>query len=830
MSLARENLLASFAEPNESSFIRAREILSAVQSVRSMGHRPVGIARPQRSVLEALEDHLEGRRIQVGEDLLRHLVSGLQHEDSVMFLGTPRLSWHECWAQWAGDPQVTARQPGLGENFEQIGSRLLEQLRAMGLHWDRVSLWRARLELVLGEQDKATARWAGMLGSRSAFGGQIRLEQAAALLERGQPTACLRILRRASGVPGSMRLAAWANALMGGVPANPDSLQSDPWPVPAFLVALRERDPSLLQPLAGPIRVKGELVVQAVRLVRSAADIGALVLSVHSLCNGLSALEFSQVDPAVQPGLAGWGASRRSTWRSAGDPARDAMASCSTVFDHRTSSKPSAALHPDARSICITPIVAEDGSACGWLHAEWAQAPSVCAARMERIAAPWAEHMSLPVLGANGPGSIRNETRGGSECPTLDDPLIHRPFHRLMESTGFGLGRRRWYGFICEGGEPQLVASGGKALVMESDWQGGRGILGRAQRLGGVAAFNRKDPNLAIHLDAVEGLALPLKRGDLLIGYFCLEGVRSKDLVPRLTEALEQNAPEAARALEAVSFRRLHRERFRRPILLPTEAVGFAALLDRVSRASSSKDPVLLVGPPGVGKATLSRWCFHLRDLGVAKRLDARVFCRPQAGQGPVLLTEPELLSREGQALLLELIRAGRGRELILSTTSDPTRWKWNSDLLDLVLRCRVDVAPLDQRRGELSAWIEGLLDLHAQEEAVEAPQLTADALAGLWRQAWKGGLRQLSEAMATLVIQANGLSLDLEETQDLLAPMGVVLDRRLGVGPRSYPALAAACEETRTSSGRINLTAIARLMGWDKGTVPGQLKRAGLQ
>ena len=93
-----------------------------------------------------------------------------------------------------------------------------------------------------------------------------------------------------------------------------------------------------------------------------------------------------------------------------------------------------------------------------------------------------------------------------------------------------------------------------------------------------------------------------------------------------------------------------------------------------------------------------------------------------------------------------------------------------------------------------------------------------------------EGGLRELSEAMSTLVIQANGIDLDLEQIMDLLRPMGIPRDRKLPLDARSYPALKAACAETSTTQGRVNVAGVARLMGWDKATVSSRLKRAEIE
>ncbi|HIG86060.1 MAG TPA: hypothetical protein EYQ25_03365 [Planctomycetes bacterium] len=831
MSHHRENLLASFGEPDESAFARARDILSAVRAVRSLTVRPLDAQPPRRDMGKILEDHLAGRRLQVGEDLMRHLVGGLQHEDAVIFVGQPNVSWHEGWAQWAVDPKVTINQPDLGESYEQIGTRLLKGLFDMGMHTDRAAIWRARLEHVLGQHERAMASWGTLFKHKRPFAAQARIERAAVELERGQPKECLQDLRFAGGLPGSTRLTAWAHALLGIDHQDAEPMHSQPWPVPAFLVALRERKPEFSLALAGIPRTPGSFVRPEKGLVRSAEALGALVLSVHSLRDGHSQLEFAAVEAGVQTKVSVWGAARRRGWRRGADPARDAMENCSTVFDHRSVSKPSAALHPDTRSVGVVPIVAEDVGVCGWLHVEWPQAPNVCASRLERIAAPWAEHMSLPQVEETTVDNGEVAPKKDNTVETvLDDLELHAPFHNLMQATKRGLGRRRWFGYVLEDGEPLLVATSGKALPLKGEWQGGAGILDRAQRLGGVSTFEGADPQLSIHIDSVGGVALPLKRGDLLIGFFCLEAVRAKSIDTDLLEIFAECAPGAARELEVIRFCRLHRERFHRSLYLPSRVPGFVGLLDRLSRASASKGPILLVGPAGCGKATLSRWGFHLRGLGVARRFDGRNFRRSEVGDGPIFLTQPEFLSREGQALLLDLICSDQGRNLILSTSSDPNNWKWNSDLLDLVLRCRVDVEGLDRRRDELFAWIPGLLQLHAREESCDPPRLSEEAFAWLWRLPWKGGLRELSEAMSTLVIQANEIDLDLEQTMDLLRPMGIPRDRKLPLDARSYPALNAARVETCTADGRVNVAGVARLMGWDKATVSSRLKRAEIE
>lgn len=827
MSHHRENLLASFGEPDESAFARAQEILSAIRTVRSLTVRLLDIPAPPRDMGRVLEDHLEGRRLQAAEDLMRHLVGGLQHEDAVLFVGVPALSWHEGWAQWAVDPKVSIHQPGLGETYLELGNRLVEESCNMGMHKDRAAIWRARLEFALDHHDRGREILESLLIHRGPFTNQARLELAAYELERGQPLACLQHLRNAGGIPGVARLTAWSRAVLGQPNGDAKPMQSDPWPVPMFLVALRERKGDLATDLGGPPREAGFLMRSSPELLRDRGELGALVLSVHSLHDGQSYLEFADVDPAVQTDLAAWGTARRSAWRRGGDPAQEAMEEGVVAFDHRQDFKPSAALHPDTRSISVVPIVAENLELCGWLHLEWPHAPGVCVSRLERLAGPWAERMFLP--SSEKPMDRDLPLPKESTETTLSDADLHAPFHELMKATDRRLGRRRWFGYVLENQEPKLVASDGKALALKGEWQGQARILARAQRLGGICTFEGADPELSIHKDSYEGLALPLKRGNLLMGFFCLEAMRPNELDEGLLSLVTEHGPATARALEAVCFGRLHRERFHRPLYLPVHIPSFANTLERVVKASTSKGPILLVGPAGCGKATLSRWGFYLRGLGVARRMDGRNFGRTEDSAEPIFLTEPEFLSRSGQALLLEMIRDGEGRKLILSTNSDPTRWKWNSDLLDAVLHCRVDVAGLRERPAEVFAWIPGLLKMHGQEEACDPPHLSKDALACLWRLPWKGGIRQLSEAMATLVIQANGIDLDLEETMDLLEPLGILREGKLPIDKRSDLALRAAAAECRTQTGRVNAAAVSRLMNWDKQTVARRLKTIGI-
>ena len=287
--------------------------------------------------------------------------------------------------------------------------------------------------------------------------------------------------------------------------------------------------------------------------------------------------------------------------------------------------------------------------------------------------------------------------------------------------------------------------------------------------------------------------------------------------------------PEAARQAQLLGerlgedeFRQVLRQRHGLEFIQPRGCPAHDQRLERAAAVIASSSPLILVGPQGAGKRLIAMRAAHaaLGELPVAPD-------EPSAGR-VVLLRTPERLTPRHQATLLDRWSLAPPRNVVVCSRVPPARWPLRPELADRLRGVRLPIPGLGEEPAELFRWIPAAIELAAQREGREPPQLGEAAQAWLWRQPWQGNLVALLEAATCLVVQG-GAELDVEDVRSLLGPLGCEEYPRLRVGPSSDVALRAAAGWCRTRGGRLNRAALARWMAWDEKTVRRRLASAGL-
>lgn len=747
--------------------------------------------------------------------------------------------------------------PGLpepGEDAAAVAARILAAAECLGVDAGMRSLWRAHL----------TAVDQGPLAGEAAYRELIEvgdelpfelLESAHAgllgcLLSRGA------VRRAADWVETHMDLAAvserlmrfagWAQLALGDLDAAEEYLSPMPRAgLPGPIAALGDRLPGLRGLLGGTSEWSTDEPAATVAwsgLRRR--DVGAAALCLVELEGPRARLVHAELAPGLEGPDTAWVDRQEVAPFEEGEPESALLKSQELVVvfpdpegDLEARRWARGCLSGRTRGLALVPLFRQGGRRlAGWIRVEFEHLLVPEDARLERLAMKVGKRLGF--------GAVR----------PLPLPPLCPGAPRLFEDalTGFGLGRRRWWGFAVRGAELEVLASGGTSL---DDWEerpGGRGLVRACLHEQRPLPRGQKEHEL-VHRDSRAGLAIPLGIGSGTPRFaLAIESTRAGDLGPDDVTALAEGRRGDLRglgaALEAAAFNQAHRELHGEelaftpwaqqpcqeqllPLLLDDslrDAQGSPAPLEELERLRGG--PLLLVGPPGSGKRTLARFLAfregaELEELR-ARGLDRRRLREVLRRGGRLLIRDLEDLDQEQQVLLLEAFESGHGQGLACTTrqvVSELGLWTRLADHLE----SRIFRVPgLSERRAELPDLFEVGLRRAARRQGTLPPALTPEARSLIWRQAWSKGLHGLLDLSRRLVPLAHGQELDAAELLRLAADLGWQLVAKLDSRKPDLAALWQALDGTRKQSGSFHRGRAAALMGWDPDTMTACLKR----
>ena len=225
-------------------------------------------------------------------------------------------------------------------------------------------------------------------------------------------------------------------------------------------------------------------------------------------------------------------------------------------------------------------------------------------------------------------------------------------------------------------------------------------------------------------------------------------------------------------------------------------SAAWRKLLMQAEMAAPHVQVAAIEGEHGAGKHTLARYLFSRSRLASTTflRCDAREWlvadADPATLAGCTYLDRVDLLAPPGQGLLLSVLKALQdrppGRFVLLASSQISLRQMAAQGLLlpDLAFRLtavRFAIPPLRQRREDISAIAQSLLDrlcnLYQQRPVILGP----GSLARLLQHNWPGNVRELAAVLETALLEAvNGvirpddfaLPSGLETSQDMQQPM----------------------------------------------------------
>ena len=378
------------------------------------------------------------------------------------------------------------------------------------------------------------------------------------------------------------------------------------------------------------------------------------------------------------------------------------------------------------------------------------------------------------------------------------------PFFDRSSDALFLLDRQRRLRFVNRAWEALtgLTASGVHLLYCKREKpavpaDGPRRVLAYAlcpppEVLGGASGRARR------RLPAADGRGwqwwdvefLPLRDG---------EGVRG--VLGRVLPLSAAQAPAAAPLPEKLVALRARVAGRYGPELLETAVPGVRRVADQVRLAARVDAPVLLVGEPGSGKATLAR-VIHYQG-GARERPFAEVDCgrlpayalsallsggAAPGHPGAVYLREPAALPRDLQLSLCGAVRERAGGVRFLAGSSRPPADDVRAGLLLDELYAAlgtlvIEVPPLRERRADLPGLAERLLARAGEAGGREVAGLTPAAWEILRAHPWPGNLRELYAVLAAARRHATGRLID-----DGDLPAALRLAQQLGVIPGPDP------------------------------------------
>jgi two-component system response regulator AtoC len=214
-------------------------------------------------------------------------------------------------------------------------------------------------------------------------------------------------------------------------------------------------------------------------------------------------------------------------------------------------------------------------------------------------------------------------------------------------------------------------------------------------------------------------------------------------------------------------------------------SASWRKLLMQAEMAAPHLQVAAIEGEPGAGKQTLARYLFVRSPLAASgfQRCDAREWlvtdADPATLAGFLYLDRVDLLAPAGQELLLGVLKSLQdrppGRTVLLASSQASLRQMAEQGLMlpDLAFRLtavRFSIPPLRQRREDIAALAQSLLDRICTRYQHRPVVLGPGVLARLLQHNWPGNVRELAAVLETALLEAtNGVI----RAGDLALPTG---------------------------------------------------------
>ncbi len=856
---------------------------------RGHGGQSVAVSLPRAR--SEFDRSAQARRIRIHEELLRHHLYALVGADSFAHCGECDGTLQQAWSELEeerGDSLPIAHVSVPGESAESVAERLLVGLEQSGAGTAHVALWRARLlRAAQGPESGAAAFERFLAQSTNARAGRaehnLRGAGLAGLVECLLDRAAVRAARarleadgsRALADPRLRRLLSWTRVLCGDE-RGARSLQSPELAtrarLPRPLAELRARVPATGPWLYGQVCTQEALLpardlqpstepVAAANAAR--AQIGAALFAAFVLESpGRARLVAHSLAPALRGRWNAWLESREGACADASEGESQLLADARTRFAHfgamGNSDQARHSIDPESiQARALVPVCNSRGDVCGWLDLQFEHQLVASQARLERLAHAWSQRLA---------------PRAASDIATIPTQIGDENSFQATVLRGFvdalalKTTLRRWSAFDVQGNAVILVAAGGGALeggeeteeipqpasaapVSESRRSEGRAVA-RAISTGRSVVFGEAERQLALHPEAMSGVAVPLRLRGRVAGVWLVESTRRRDFSAADVQRFEARAAALAPELAAAQFRSWHGARFGHDVYVSASNTLAGLSADQLVALAGSRSPVALSGPRGSGRRMLARRLHFegpnraepLRRISADLREIERALALNAEPAGWIvegLLEQPHALQVQIAQLVAERSseqaldrRASAARIFFLldpSIAGATEQGQLAPELAWSLSRVELKLAPLAGRRHEIAPLAQLFARHFAAEEGVRSLQLDDTALGFLWRQNWNGNVRELAQWMYRLVLcHADGV-IDAGVLEGLAQRFGQDTLQRIPSRHPDRELLQSALDSTATPRGGWNKTRAAIFLGWDTDTLQSRIVEAGL-
>ncbi len=405
----------------------------------------------------------------------------------------------------------------------------------------------------------------------------------------------------------------------------------------------------------------------------------------------------------------------------------------------------------------------------------------------------------------------------------------------------------------------------------------GRGITGRVAATGVPLLVNdvALEPDFVPFFAGIASeLAVPIKYYGRVIGVLNVESRQKNAFTRRDLETFFALADQCAPLLREAQFFEFTQEKFGEGINLVGASRKMNALRQMIMRAARSDASVLLEGESGTGKEFIAKNLHfnsrrRLHDFEAlncintqADLIESELFGHVKgaftgayadklgifelAHKGTVFLDEIGDLQFDLQGKLLRVLQEGTFRRVgdsrvqkvdvrIIAATNKPLErlveeGKFREDLFYRLNVVPLSLPPLRQRREDIPLLAKHFVGKYAKKEKLPLESVESffdeEALCILWRQGWRGNIRELENFVYRLIIFSDLVPVTADEVTRVCEMFGMEVETKIATRRGDVYSEVCMALQATAFNGRLNKAKAARYLGWDSNTLYEKMRR----